>query len=106
MIPPVRSVRRCATRALLLSLALSGCASSNPQGTHEGRLLDNKVAAERVHAALRKSGPQFRHVEVDASKEGLTLIGSVASSEDRSRAEEIARGVERDVHLTDELSVR
>ncbi len=100
-----RARRWCA--ALLLAAAtLGGCASSNPQGTHEGRLLDNKVSAERVQAALRKAGPEYRHVEVAGSREGITLMGRVPSAEARSHAEGIAKNVDPQVNVSDQLSVR
>ncbi len=98
--------RWCLAAMLLASSAWIGCASSNPNRTHEGRLLDNKVTADRVHAALSKEGPEFRHVEVTGTREGITLKGSVASAETRSRAEEIAKHVDRSVALRDRLSVR
>lgn len=92
--------------AIVLAAAASGCASSSPQRTHEGKLLDHKVTAERIHAALRRAGPRFEHVQVDGSREGITLSGSVASAETRSRAEEIAKEVDAHVRLRDEVSVR
>ncbi len=101
-----RGGRRCLGAVLLAWVTASGCASANPQSTHEGKLLDNKVTAERVHAALRRAGPRFSHVEVNASREGIALTGRVASAETRSRAEEIAREVDPQVNLTDQVSVR
>ncbi len=97
--------RRCFALGLAAAIA-SGCASSNPEGTHEPALLDIKVTAERVHAALRKAGPEFRHVEVDASRDGIALTGSVASGETRSRAEEIAKEVNPGVSVSNRVSVR
>ncbi len=106
MIRASRWGRRCLGAALLAWVTSSGCASANPQSTHEGKLLDNKVTAERVHAALRRAGPQFREVEVSASREGIALTGSVASAETRSRAEDIAKKVDPRVNLSDQVSVR
>ncbi len=106
MIRISQRARRYIAATLLASATLSGCASSNPERTHEGKLLDNKVTAERVHAALRKAGPQFRDVGVHASKKGITLTGTVASAEARSRAEEIAKDVDPRVELSDRVSVR
>ncbi len=99
-----RARRRFA--ALLLAATLGGCATSSPQGTHEGKLLDNKVSAERVQAALRKAGPEYRHVEVAGSREGITLTGRVPSAETRSRAEGIARNVDPHVNVSDRLGIR
>ncbi len=98
--------RRWSAAVLLAWATLGGCASPSPRGTHEGKLLDNKVSAERVQAALRRAGSEFRHVEVTASTEGITLTGHVASAEARSRAEGIAKDVDRQVSLEDQVSVR
>lgn len=71
----------------------------------EGPLLDNKVTALRVHEALRKAGPEFQHVEVNGTVNGVTISGTVKSSADRVRAEEIAKGVHRAMKLKNELRV-
>lgn len=106
MIPYSRSASRYVAVILLASATATGCAANNPQGTHEARLLDNKVTAERIHAALRKAGPRFRHVEVTASRDGITLTGKVSSADARSRAEEIAKEVDPGAKLGNQVSVR
>ncbi len=106
MIPGSRWARRTLVAVLFASATWTGCATNNPQGTHEARLLDNKVTAERVHAALRRAGPQFRHVEVTASRDGITLTGKVSSADARSRAEEIAKEVDPGAKLGNHVTVR
>jgi osmotically-inducible protein OsmY len=76
-----------------------------PEPSHEGPLLDNKVTALRVQDALRKAGPQFDGVQVEGTKESVVLTGTVRSSTDSARAEEIARGVHRAMKLRNELRV-
>ncbi len=96
----------CLPATLLASATPSGCASPGRPAAHEDRLLDHKVTAERIHAALRRAGPRFRDVAVAASRERITLTGTVASAEARTRAEAIARDVDPTVKLDDEVSVR
>ncbi|WP_243371661.1 BON domain-containing protein [Geotalea sp. SG265] len=88
--------------AAMAVLLLCGCASR--QGPHEGNLLDNKVTAQRVHSALKDAG--LKHVRVSASRDGITLTGTVRSEEERSRAEQVAKGVQRAMELKNELQVR
>lgn len=106
MIPGSRSARRYLTAIWLASAAWTGCASANPQGTHADHLLDNEVTAQRIHAALRRAGPEFKHVRVTASRDEITLTGSVASAETRSRAEEIAKEVDATAKLGNHVTVR
>ncbi len=98
--------RRWSAAVLLVTATVGGCATSGPPGSPEGKLLDDKVSAERIQAALRRAGPEFRHVEVAGSRDGITLRGRVASAEARSRAEGLARDVDPQVNVRDQLSVR
>jgi osmotically-inducible protein OsmY len=61
--------------------------------------------ALRVQDALKKAGPQFDNVQLDGTKESVVLTGSVKSSADSARAEEIAKGVHRATKLRNELRV-
>ncbi len=106
MIRLSRRARRCLGAVWVAAAISSGCAPSNPHATHEAHLLDNKVTAERVQAALRRAGPEFRHVEVSASREGIALTGRVGSAEVRSRAEEIAKQVDPHVDMRNRVIVR
>jgi len=90
---------------LFLAAALVAGCGANPQATHEGDLIDNKVTAQRVEAALRKAGKEYRHVHAEARREGITLKGTVRTEAERSRAEDIARSTGRDMNLTDELRI-
>jgi osmotically-inducible protein OsmY len=74
--------------------------------TVEGPLLDNKVAALRVQDALRKAGREFEQVQVTGTKHGVIMTGTVKSTADRARAEEIAKSVHREMKLTNQLQVR
>ncbi|HJV65445.1 MAG TPA: BON domain-containing protein [Geomonas sp.] len=82
-----------------------GGQEAQPEKTHEGPLIDNKVAALRVQAALKKEGTEFERVTVEASKEEVILTGTVASAKSRERAAEIARGVQHGIKLKNELKV-
>jgi osmotically-inducible protein OsmY len=73
--------------------------------SHEGPLLDNKVTALRIGDALKKAGPEFDRVQVEATQEAVTMTGTVKSSADRARAEEIAKSVHRPMKLKNELRV-
>ncbi|HJV33994.1 BON domain-containing protein [Geomonas sp.] len=82
-----------------------GAKPANPSATHEGPLIDNKVVALRVQAALKKEGAEFDKVTVDATKNEVVLTGTVATSKARERAEEIARKEEHGIKLKNELKV-
>lgn len=82
-----------------------GGKEANPSATHEGPLIDNKVIAQRVQAALQQEGAEFQHVTVDATKEEVVMTGTVPSEKARERAAEIARGVEHKIKLKNELKV-
>jgi osmotically-inducible protein OsmY len=91
--------------AFWLSLAIEGC-GSNPSKTQRPDLLDDKVTAGRVDAALRRGGPAFDHVSTQATGGHVTLTGQVSTAQDKSRAEEIARSVERVHELQDKIQVK
>lgn len=100
---PTTVLQAIANIVMVISL-LQGCASR--QGTHEGDLLDNKVTAQRIEAAFRKSGAEFRHIKVQATKDCITLTGTVKSDEEKTRAEALAKSVQREMDLKNELQVR
>lgn len=83
----------------------AGEKKAQPEATHEGPLLDLKVIALRVQAALKNEGAAFEHVTVDATKDEVVMTGTVASEKARERAVEIARGVDRKGKLRNELRV-
>jgi osmotically-inducible protein OsmY len=87
--------RRSVIAGLLLAgLMVAGCGEGNPMGTtHEGQLLDNDVLQQRVRAALRRGGADFKDVRAQAMSGTVLLTGGVTSERARARAEEIARGV-------------
>lgn len=91
--------------SIFLALASGGC-SSNLSRTHRGDVLDDKVTAQRVQAALNRAGPDFQKIQAQATDGAVVLSGTVSSSEMRSRAEEIARSIHRVNQLTDEVQVR
>ena|SRR5215831_5554208 len=92
-----------ASTALVLSL--SGCGTS-PKHTHRPDLLDDKVTAERVKAALDRSGPEFKDIDVQASNGRVMLGGRVPSAEAKGRAEQIALSTHRVKDIDDRLEVR
>lgn len=78
---------------------------SSAEEAQEQPLLDNKVSAMRVQAALKKEGAEFDQVTVEGTKEAVVLTGTVKSSKDRERAVEIAKGVQRKMVLKNEVQV-
>jgi osmotically-inducible protein OsmY len=86
-------------------LAATGC-GSNPAKTQRPELLDDKVTAGRVEAALHRAGPEFKHVSVQALNGDVTLTGRVRSPADKSRAEEIANSLSRVKGVKDELRIQ
>lgn len=89
---------------LLFAIAGGGC-GANPYRTHRGELLDDKVTSQRVQEALNRAGPDFKNVHVSITNGVVVLTGTVASPQDRARAEGIGRGVERVTKLEDDLQV-
>lgn len=75
------------------------------QEKHETALLDHKVIAMRVQAALKKEGTEFGEVTVEGTREDVVLTGTVKSEKAKARAAEIARGVDAKVKLKNELRV-
>jgi osmotically-inducible protein OsmY len=63
------------------------------------------VTALRVQEALRQAGAEFQHVEVNGTVDGVTISGTVQTSAERVRAEEIARSVHRAMKLKNEVRV-
>lgn len=97
-------------RFALLSLTIcgltgaTGCAS-NPNHTHRGNLLDDKVTIQRVQAALKRAGQEFQYVTVTVNDGEVTLSGKVKTDQLRQRAEEIAKSTDRVTAVKDELQV-
>ena len=85
-------------------LGLIGCAS-NPNHTHRADLLDDKVTAQRVEAAFKDAGADFKNVTVKVNGGEVTLQGTVASPEIRSRAEELVQGTDRVTNVKNELQI-
>jgi osmotically-inducible protein OsmY len=91
--------------AIWILLTIAGC-GSNPQRTHSPDVLDDKVTAARVEQALRRSEPTFNHVAARAEEGRVILRGKVPSVEAKSRAEEIARGVNRVKEVENDLRIQ
>ncbi|HVV00779.1 MAG TPA: BON domain-containing protein [Verrucomicrobiae bacterium] len=83
---------------------LAGC-GSNPQRTHRGNLLDDKVTQDRVTAAFKRAGPEFNRVSVTITNGEAILSGTVSAPKLRERAEEITRGTHRVQEVQDQLQV-
>lgn len=90
---------------LLSCLAFTGCAS-NLNRTHRGQLLDDKVTAQRVQAALARAGNDFTDVHAVVTDGVVVLSGSVRSLDTRARAERIASAIRRVSNVEDDLQVR
>ena len=89
----------------LAALVVTGC-QSDPSRTHDTGLLDDKVTAERVAAALQREGPEFRAVKIDTLKGVVTLSGTVPTSDGRTRAESLARNVDGVTKVNDRIELR
>ena len=90
---------------LWLCVVIGGC-GSNPAKTQRPDLLDDKVTAGRVDAALRRAGPDFDHVTSRATGDQVTLTGQVRTPQEKTRAEEVARSVKRVHELQNEIQVQ
>ncbi len=91
--------------AALLTVLLAGCNSAHPDRTHNADLLDDKVTAQRVQAALQRAGPQFNHVHAGVTNGTVVLSGSVSSPQLRQQAEDIAKSSHRARKLENDLDV-
>jgi hypothetical protein len=91
-------------RSILLVLMLSAC-SSNPNRTHRGELIEDKVTEQRVQSELSRAGPDFKGIHVQSTNGVVVLSGTASSSQIRARAEKIARGVGTAIRLRDEVRV-
>jgi osmotically-inducible protein OsmY len=87
-----------------LALGLTGCASRS-SGTHDPTLLDDKVTAQRVAAALRSGGPDFKEIKVQIRNGETILSGKASSLETRQRAEELVKDLPRVNRLRDDIQV-
>jgi len=99
---------------LLLSLGLSagtlatitGCAGDrNDRST--GEYIDDKSLAVRVHSALSDNPDyKFNDVNVNIYRGTIQLSGFVNSSDQKSKAEEIAKGVQGVKDVQNNISVK
>lgn len=99
---PSRVAAHC---LVIVSVLLLGCRSSHVNSTHRGDLLDDKVTAQRLQAALQEAGGDLAGVRAGVTNGVIILTGSVSSPELRARAEEVARSVHRGTKLKDEVQV-
>lgn len=83
-------------RSILLSLALAGTFAGCQAMTGEtlGEQVDDTTITTTVKAKLAaEKGTTLTRVQVDTNRGVVQLSGVVESSTDRSRAEQVARGV-------------
>lgn len=99
---------------LLLCLGIStaavatftGCAG-NKYERSTGEYIDDKSLAERVRHALHENPDyKFDDVEVEVFRGDVQLNGFVNMSEQKSKAEEIAKGVQGVKQVTNNLTVK
>lgn len=88
-----------------LSAALTACSSPKSGKTHDPTLLDDKVTAQRVSAAVQSGGPELKNVKVTTSNSHVVLSGTVQSAAAKDHAESLAKGVPRVTHLDDNIEV-
>lgn len=82
--------------AAALSAVMVGCASRHPHEQRTDQLIDSKVTAERVQAALHGNSPYgFPRVQVTATNGTVTLSGSVQNEQERQQAAALARSIHR-----------
>ncbi len=101
-----RMTSKLALVVLTLTILVTGCSSSNPNRTHRGDLLDDKVTAQRVESALMRSGNAFRGVQASVTNGVVVLTGSVSTPGAKLRAEQIVRQLQRVRDVNNELQVR
>lgn len=69
-------------------------------------MLDDKVTADRVEAALRAGPKELKAVQVKSCGGVVILSGVVPSEEARERAMQLAKSVHRATMVADHLQVR
>ncbi len=89
---------------VLLLGASSGCLFHHHKQVNAG-LLDDKVTADRVEAALKDS-PDLKQVRVEANGGEVTLSGTVKNAGAKERAAQLARRVHRVHKLNNDIQVR
>ena len=93
--------------SLLASVAFySGCAGT-PTRKSTGEFLDDATITTRVKSAFATDpGVKAMDVKVDTFKGTVQLNGFVNTAEEKSRAEQIARGVQGVTNVQNNLSVK
>ena len=86
-------------------IGVSAC-SSDPNRTHRGGLLDDKVTTQRVNAELTRAGREFKDIHVHTTNGVVELSGTVASAQTRTQAEGIVRKVHRVTDVEDNVQVQ
>ena len=85
--------------------SLTGCAgSANERST--GQYIDDKSLTVRVHDALHGNPDyKFSNVDVNIYRGTVQLSGFVDTSDQKSRAEEIAKGVQGVQNVVNNITV-
>lgn len=99
--------------AILISAAAAGCSSTEERGAAEqagasaGRVVDDSVITGKVKSALiADPTTKAYQIEVETYQGKVQLSGFVDSNDSRSRAVEVARGVDGVKDVENALEVR
>jgi hyperosmotically inducible protein len=87
-------------------VAVAGCHTSGDGNRSAGRVLDDKIASNKVETALRDAPTyKFDSVKVTTYRGVVQLSGWVASNEQKDVAERIARNVHGIADVVNNISV-
>ena len=102
----MRSVSACPRMgvALVVALALAGCAARNPR-TAAQRAADEDIAARVDRALLGDPAIYARHIDVDVTRGVVCLSGFVWTSDDLYEAQRVAANVPGVTKVVDQLEL-
>jgi len=97
----------CLFGAIAALLVLVGCGSLHPHERRTGQLLDDKVTAGRVQAALTNNAAyNFPHVLVSATNGTVMLSGYVENEAQKQQAAALAQSVDQVKKVENSVQLR
>jgi hyperosmotically inducible periplasmic protein len=101
----IDSLRKLGTTALLaLTIGVAGCASHDRT---TGRAIDDKMTAFNINRALGNDAVlKYPDVKVNVYNGNAQLTGFVDTEQQRSRAAEIAAGVQGVTQVINEITIK
>jgi hyperosmotically inducible protein len=97
-------MRRLMVAIMLVGIALIGCESPSKQRAQEA-INDAEISAAVQAKLTADRSSNFALVSVDSDRGVVRLRGAVSSSEQRKRAEELARQVKGVIRVVNSLSI-